>query len=66
MEIATINQIVSKGMAMNAKDSFVEKEHKEKTREATPLLDEKKRHEIRELENEIDLDDEFYAIRSMN
>ncbi|HBD7046312.1 TPA: hypothetical protein ACJ5DT_002581 [Legionella pneumophila] len=49
---------------MNAKDSFVEKEHKEKTREATPLLDEKKRHEIRELENEID--DEFYAIRSMN
>lgn len=50
---------------MNAKDSFVEKEHEEKTR-ATPLPDEKERHEIRELENEIDLDDEFYAIRSMN
>ncbi|CZG40898.1 TPA: hypothetical protein JBA21_05975 [Legionella pneumophila] len=66
MEIATINQIVSKGMAMNAKDSFVEKEHEEKTREATPLLDEKKRHEIMELENKIDLDDEFYAIRSVN
>ncbi|HBB6896844.1 TPA: hypothetical protein ACF0RW_000197 [Legionella pneumophila] len=51
---------------MNAKDSFVEKEHEEKTREATPLLDEKKRHEIMELENKIDLDDEFYAIRSVN
>ncbi|HHI9467476.1 TPA: hypothetical protein ACP9DH_003298 [Legionella anisa] len=51
---------------MNAKECLVANEYEEKTREAVPLLDEKERHELRALENEMDLDDEFYAIRSMN
>ncbi|HIA7952708.1 hypothetical protein [Legionella pneumophila] len=51
---------------MNANDCFVEKEYEEKTRETVPLFDERDCYKTKDLENEIDLDDEFYAIRSMN
>ncbi|HGC5940475.1 TPA: hypothetical protein ACIZCU_001284 [Legionella pneumophila] len=51
---------------MNAKDCFVANEYEEKIREMVPLLDEKERPEIRALENKMDLDDKFYAIRPMN
>ncbi|HHF0523323.1 MULTISPECIES: hypothetical protein [Legionella] len=42
---------------MNAKDCFAENEYEDKTRETTPLFDEKEGHEARDLENETDLDE---------
>ncbi|ADG24385.1 TPA: hypothetical protein ACIZB4_001214 [Legionella pneumophila] len=51
---------------MNAKDCFAENDHEEKIRETKSLFDEKEVHEARDLENEMDLDEEFDAIRSMN
>ncbi|HCW6793428.1 MULTISPECIES: hypothetical protein [Legionella] len=51
---------------MNTKDCFVTTEYTEKTSKTVPLLDEKERHELSDLEHEKDLDEEFYAIRSMN
>ncbi|MFC7781260.1 hypothetical protein [Legionella taurinensis] len=51
---------------MNAKDCFAEKEYEEQARETIPLFDEKECHKTKDLENEMDLDEEFYAIRSMN
>ncbi|RJT43645.1 hypothetical protein D6J04_14090 [Legionella taurinensis] len=55
-----------KGIVMNAKDCFAEKEYEEQARETIPLFDEKECHKTKDLENEMDLDEEFYAIRSMN
>ncbi|CAM2832013.1 TPA: hypothetical protein NHI63_002538 [Legionella pneumophila] len=54
------------GMIMNAKDCFTENDYEEKTKETSPLFDEKEGHEARDLENEMNLDEEFDAIRSMN
>ncbi|AGN13922.1 TPA: hypothetical protein JBD37_11925 [Legionella pneumophila subsp. pneumophila] len=54
------------GIVMNAKDCFAENDHEEKIRETKSLFDEKEVHEARDLENEMDLDEEFDAIRSMN
>ncbi|MFO9702931.1 hypothetical protein [Legionella pneumophila] len=51
---------------MNAKDCFVANEYEEKVRELIPLVDESECHETRDLENEMDLDEEFDAIRSIN
>ncbi|HGT2643512.1 TPA: hypothetical protein ACM2VO_002468 [Legionella pneumophila] len=51
---------------MNAKDCFAENDHEEKARETKSLFDEKEVHEARDLENEMDFDEEFDAIRSMN
>ncbi|ERH41150.1 TPA: hypothetical protein SLD83_003205 [Legionella pneumophila] len=50
---------------MNAKDCFVENDYEEKARETNPLFDEKGVHEA-DLESEMNLDEEFDAIRSMN
>ncbi|HAT8370445.1 TPA: hypothetical protein JBA50_13150 [Legionella pneumophila subsp. pneumophila] len=53
------------GIVMNAKDCFVENDSEEKARETNPLFDEKGVHEA-DLESEMNLDEEFDAIRSMN
>ncbi|HAU3748675.1 TPA: hypothetical protein F8A13_12565 [Legionella pneumophila] len=54
------------GIVMNAKDCFAENDYEEKARETKPLFDEKEIHEAHDLENEMELDEEFDAIRSMN
>ncbi|WP_454783574.1 hypothetical protein [Legionella sp. WA2022007384] len=51
---------------MNAKDCFAANEYEEKAREPIPLADESECHEARDLENEMSLDEEFDAIRSIN
>ncbi|HAT8943838.1 TPA: hypothetical protein JBA90_01870 [Legionella pneumophila subsp. pneumophila] len=54
------------GIVMNTKDCFAENDYEEKDRETKSLFDEKEVHEARDLENEMELDEEFDAIRSMN
>ncbi|HAT8691247.1 TPA: hypothetical protein JBA08_02360 [Legionella pneumophila] len=54
------------GMVMNAKDCFAANEYEEQARETIPLFDEKKCHKTKKLESEVDLDEEFDVIRSMN
>ncbi|AAU27119.1 TPA: hypothetical protein JBF65_14230 [Legionella pneumophila] len=54
------------GIVMNARDCFAEKEYEEQARETTPLFDENEFPETKDLGNEMELDEEFDAIRSMN
>ncbi|HCC3243575.1 TPA: hypothetical protein ACW6D3_002679 [Legionella pneumophila] len=51
---------------MNTEDCFAANEYEEKARETLSLVDENECHETRDLENKMDLDEEFDAIRSIN